>query len=250
MTRKRRGRRTRIGKGLYRDSYGLAAAVKVGTGLEAVQREKRFAFDTSHKEMRAWQDATRAELRARQRRPVAVRGTLADDVTRYLGQVLHLASYKSRVCEVHAWTDLFGRLRRAQLTAAHVREARGRWLAADYAPKTINNRVQTLRHVYHVLDGRRAPTPADEVVALLVPPTPKVNLQPSLFRTVAAQLDDARTRARFMVIASTGVRPAEVKRAELQDVDLERRLWFVRTAKGGDLAQRGHVRGVEGVRGG
>ena len=82
--------------------------------------------------------------------------------------------------------------------------------------------------------GRRAPTPADEVTALTVPPTPKVNLQPAMFRTVAAQLRDAKTRARFMVIASTGVRPAEVKRAEAQDVDLERRLWFVRTAKGGE----------------
>ena len=91
-----------------------------------------------------------------------------------------------------------------------------------------------MRHVYHVLDGRRAPTPADEVAALTVPPTPKVNLPAAMFRTVAANLRDAKTRARFMVIASTGVRPAEVKWAEPQDVDLERRLWFVRTAKGGE----------------
>ena len=127
MKGKRHARRKRIGKGLYRDSYGLSATVKVGARIEAVQREKRFAFDTPHKEIRAWQDATRAELRALQRRPVAIRGTLADDVTHYLRQVQHLASYKSRVSEVHAWTDLYGSLRRAQLSAAHVREARGRW---------------------------------------------------------------------------------------------------------------------------
>ncbi len=36
------------------------------------------------------------------------------------------------------------------------------------------------------------------------------------------------------VIASTGVRPAELKRAEPQDVDLDRRVWLVRTAKGGE----------------
>ena len=69
---------------------------------------------------------------------------------------------------------------------------------------------------------------------MTVQPTPKVNLPPAMFRTVAAHLGDAKTRARFMVIASTGVRPAEVKLAEPQDVDLERRLWFVRTAKGGE----------------
>ena len=110
MTRKRRGRRTRVGKGLYRDSYGLSATVKVGTGLEAVQREKRFAFDTPHREIRTWQDTTRAELRDLQRRPTPIRGTLEADVTLYLSQVQHLASYKSRVCEVHAWTELYGRL--------------------------------------------------------------------------------------------------------------------------------------------
>jgi site-specific recombinase XerD len=37
-----------------------------------------------------------------------------------------------------------------------------------------------------------------------------------------------------MVIASTGVRPAELKRAESADVDLERKAWIVRTAKGGE----------------
>ena len=57
---------------------------------------------------------------------------------------------------------------------------------------------------------------------------------PKTFRTVAANLTDAKTRARFMVIASTGVRPAELKRAEPADVDLERKAWIVRTAKGGE----------------
>ena len=160
MKGKRRGRRKRIGKGLYRDSYGLSATVKVGTGLEAVQREKRFAFDTPHKELRAWQDDTRAELRRLQRRPVAaVRGTLTDDVTRYLTQVQHLASYKSRVCEVHAWTDLYGSLRRAQLTAAHVREARGRWLAPKQALLKTDVQVGAWRRAWpvEVVDRRRSP---------------------------------------------------------------------------------------------
>jgi site-specific recombinase XerD len=37
-----------------------------------------------------------------------------------------------------------------------------------------------------------------------------------------------------MVIASTGVRPAEVKRTLPGDVDMERRAWIVRTTKGGE----------------
>ena len=70
-------RRKRIGKGVYRDAYGIAATVKVGTGDGAQQREKRFPFDTKLTTIREWQDAMRAELRTAQRRPSAMsRGTL------------------------------------------------------------------------------------------------------------------------------------------------------------------------------
>jgi integrase len=231
---KQKNRRKRIGPGIYRDAYGLSAAVKVGPRDGAQQREKRFPFDTPIRDIKAWQESMRAELRVALRRPIAItRGTLAADAQTYLAQVKHLASYKSRVCEVDAWTALYGRLRRVQLTAEHVRKARAQWTADEYPVKTINNRVQTLRHLYHVLDGRRAPTPADDVTPLPVSDSPKVLVNAKVFRTVAANLTDPKTRARFMVIASTGVRPAEVKRAEPSDIDLDRRVWLVRTAKGG-----------------
>ena len=68
---------------------------------------------------------------------------------------------------------------------------------------------------------------------LAVPDSPKTLVSATVFTTVATNLTDLKTRARFMVIASTGVRPAELKRAERGDVDLDRRVWAVRTAKGG-----------------
>ena len=64
------------------------------------------------------------------------RGTLEADAKTYLEQVKHLASYKSRKCEVGAWTALYGRLRRVLLTAEHVRKARATWTAEKYTPKT------------------------------------------------------------------------------------------------------------------
>src|SRR5579863_5698841 len=95
-------RRKRIGQGIYRDRYGLSATVKVGTGAEAMQREKRFAFDTPTRELKGWQDAMRVELQQRlRRRPGgAAAGTLEADARRYLAQVKHLASYKSRQGEI------------------------------------------------------------------------------------------------------------------------------------------------------
>lgn len=228
-------KRIRVGKGIYRDEWGFAATVKVGTGTEAQQREKRFPFDTPMKDMRAWQAAIRAELRAALARPASsTRGTLEADAQTYLAQVKHLTSYKSRVCEVDAWTALYGRLRRSQLSAEHVRKARATWTVDQYAAKTINNRVQTLQHLYHLLDGEKAPTPCDEVKKLPVPDTPKVLVPAVVFQTVAENLKaDPKTRARFMVIGSTGVRPSEVKRAQPGDLDMDRHVWMVRTGKGG-----------------
>jgi hypothetical protein len=90
--------RKRIGKGIYRERYGLSATVKVGTGDQSRQREKRFPFDTPLKDIKGWRGAIRAELQAQQRRPLsAVGGTLEADARIYLAQVRHLSSYKSRV---------------------------------------------------------------------------------------------------------------------------------------------------------
>ena len=100
----------------------------------------------------------------------------------------------------------------------------------------MNNRVQTLQNLYHVLDGEKAPTPADGIAKLAVPESVKVLVPAKVFQTVAANLTtDPKTRARFMITASTGVRPAEVKRTEPGDLDLDRGVWMVRTAKGGAM---------------
>jgi hypothetical protein len=68
--RKKPTRRKRVGKGIYRDAYGLSAVVKVGPRDGALQREKRYPFDTTHETIREWQEATRVELRQKLRRPV------------------------------------------------------------------------------------------------------------------------------------------------------------------------------------
>jgi hypothetical protein len=160
-----------------------------GTAGRRAATGKAIPVRHADSDIKAWQESMRAELRTVLRRPIsAVRGTLEADAKRYLAQVAHLASYKSRVCEVDAWTALYGRLRRVQITAEHLRKARAQWSADEYTPKTINNRVQTLRHLFHVLDGRRSPTPADDVTPLPVPDSPKVLVNAKVFRTVAANL--------------------------------------------------------------
>lgn len=235
------GRRpqTRIARGIYKDAAGYLVQVSVGSGPQIRRRSSRFPLRTPLKDLRDWQTHTRAALLDQ---PAADRGTLAGDVGRYLEHVRHLASWTERRSELRAWLLRYPRLSRAKLSTTHVRQAVTAWSAAGVAPKTINHRLQALRHLYRVLDGKRASCPVDEVDPLPVPRTPPRVVAPSVILMVYENLKagerkgtlrDAKTRARFMVLASTGKRPSELKRAQPGDVDLARRVWQVRDGKGG-----------------
>jgi integrase len=215
--------------GIRRDRYGFRAYVKVG----ALQREKRFPPETSLKTMQAWRDECRVALRALPVR--TTRGTLAADVAVYLAleTVKTLVSVKSLRCELMAWVDRYGDWPRTRLTRDQVLESREAWLTEGKAPKTINHRVRALRGLYHRLDGSKASTPCDDVKKLEEPDPAPHFVSAKILRRVAQNLPDAKTRARFMVLASTGQRPAQLRRAQKGDVSLVRRVWFVRPAKGG-----------------
>ena len=51
-------------------------------------------------------------------------------------------------------------------------------------------------------------------------------------------LRSRKTRARFLVLATTGRRPCEVMRAKPEDVNIEVRVWVPRDAKGGYFPRR------------
>jgi integrase len=240
----RRGKRLRLAKGIYRDKTGIAATVAIGTGPAKQQREKRYPHGTPLKDIKQWQLDTAAALR--EDVGVAKRGTLKADAKRYLRLATYLQNWSGVRSEVRAWTALYGSLHRAQITPAHVLEARVKWLAEGYAPKTVNDRVGRLRRLYRTLDAtpqrKKPPTPCDTVEDLYVVEAPSVAPNVATIVTVLRNLEagerkgtlrDAKTRARFLVKATTGKRPSEVMRAEPTDVDLEARTWRLRNGKGG-----------------
>jgi integrase len=241
----RRGKRVRLAKGIYRDKSGIAATVAIGTGPAKVQREKRYPFDTPLKTIKQWQLDTAAELR--EDVGVTKRGTLKADAARYLKLAQYLKNWSGVRSEVNAWVARLGHLHRNQITPTHVLEARVDWLAEGYAPKTVNDRVGRLRRLYRTLDAtpqrKKPPSPCDTVPDLPVIEGPSVAPAPAILVTVLRNLEqgeqhgtlrDAKTRARFLVLATTGKRPAEVMRAVSDDLSLETRVWRVRNAKGGE----------------
>lgn len=233
----RTGRRRRIATGIYADKSGLSAVVTVNRH----QKEHRFPPGTDLQTIRDWRRDTVEALE--KKHAGGRRGTMGGDAKIYLAQVGHLTSLKARRVEVHAWLAFLGReTLRDDVTSEDVRRARVAWLKAKKKPKTINNRLQTLRHWYLTLDGPDADTPCDGISALPVEKTPPVFIDAELVTRVDAELQrrerandyhDRKTRARFRVLATTGKRPSEVMRAQPADVDLERRVWIVRDGKGG-----------------
>lgn len=216
--------------GIKRDRYGFRAYVKVGK----LQREKRYPPDTSFKIMQAWRDECRVALRKLKQAPAA-KDTFKSDAKLYLAMasIKALGSYSSRVCEIQCWYAHIGDIARDRVTRADIIRAREAWLADGYAPKTINHRVRALRHLYSTLDGSRSATPADDIQKLAEPEADPKFVAVSTIKKVAKNLTDPKTKARFMVLAATGMRPAQLRRAQQIDVNLRKRIWSVRPAKGG-----------------
>lgn len=230
------GRRIKITEGIYREGNRLRVTLKVS----GTQKERAYPLGTALDIMQQWREETRVKLRYS--RPKGPKGTLAGDAARYLKQVGHLASLKSRKNEIRVWVERLGTTLRDTITKADVLEARVAWIDAKVKPKTVNNRVQTLRHLFRTLDGPGAASPCDHIRPLAVGKTPPVYISAEKVIEVEATLHayesvnrllDEKTRARFRVLATTGKRPSELMRAQKADVDLERRVWLVRDGKGG-----------------
>jgi site-specific recombinase XerD len=235
----------------------MAEMIRATVTVAGRQREHRFPPKTAKHIIETWKARKRAELKKRfpARAPRdGTPGTVAADIERVIPQRKELASWSDYCANLRAWVPFIGTLNREAVEKSHIRTARGQWLEAGAAARTVNNRVSALRQFYKILDGEDAPTPCDGL-KWLKPPEPAKQLVPvDIVNRVCARLleraDQWRTgrtgkgrpggqhalkdRARLMVMAACGKRPAEVGRTEPADLDLDRRIWYDRAAKDGD----------------
>ncbi len=234
----RKGKRRTLARGIYLDSGGFELRIMVGGVLYTTRRP----HGTSLADLKNARLALRAQ--AHTETPKSARGSLAADAEKYLTLIRHLASCRNRKAHLAHWCALYPSVHRHTITARHVMEAQNVWRDHGVSPKSINHRVDTLRNLYHRLDGSRRPTPCDDVARLDVPKTMIQRVSDDLILDVDARLQaheadprhplwSAKTRARFRVLTSTGKRPCEIMRAKPEDVDLVNRVWVPRDAKGG-----------------
>lgn len=226
-------KRSTISRGIYRDASGYCVRWRD----HGIIREQRFPADTPPdvlerfrlRQLSQAQPATGERLTS-----------FARDVARFLRPRRAKACYKSDRSHLKPWIKLFGRRSRWAIKGDDIQRAIGDWEDDQKSAKEIRHRVKLLQQLYRTL-APESPTPCDRVTLPTVPDPRPVYVALSLIDTVAerlrlqelaGRLRDAKTRARFVVLATTGQRPAQLVRAQPFDVDLVARRWVVRPAKG------------------
>jgi integrase len=241
-------------KGYRRTSTGFRAWVRVGRLPLAT---KRFPKGISEKAIRDWRADKRAELRATDRRRVHLAeverptpGTFRADAAIYLASVKGMPTYHHRAREIGAWVREFGDRQRAAITALEIRTVLARWVSDQgpnvftrqlkhggrrpvrFSPQSCNLYRAALSHLYTVLDGRSAANPVRDVPKLRTPdPEPRA-LAPGVGPEIFSHMAPSKTKARLLVIATTGIRHAQVMRIQPEaDWNRHDRTLYVRSAK-------------------
>jgi integrase len=227
-----RVQRLRLAEGVYQDRYGVSVMAKVGN----LQREIRHPLGTDLEILKSARLQLKAQLDAERGTVRPVTGTLRADAQKWIARKKGHVSFKSERSHLAAWYPALGETLRSAISRERVETIIAGWRESGVALRTIRHRCRVLRELYQALDGPKAANPLDGV-RVPVPPAPTPKAVPhTTIRDVAASLKKAKRMkdyARFLVRATTGQRPAQIMRAEPGDVDLKRRLWFVRPSKGG-----------------
>jgi integrase len=222
-------KRTTVAKGIYRDAYGYQLRWRD----RGVPRQKRFPLDTPLDHLKEFRKARLQ--RAKQQRELHGNGSFVRDAVRFLKTRRRLPSFEADRSHLRPWIHRFRRMSRWAVTPDQVRRALQEWAALGYSTRTLRHRLRMLRALYQALDPGVVDIPTAGVKAPKGKPSP-IQRRPRQLRLQEmpgiGRLRDAKTRARFLVLATTGMRPAQLKRALALDISLDERLWIVQPAKG------------------
>lgn len=219
-----------VAPGIYRLPNGTFRAVaRVGDRKTGPRpQEKRFPKNTPLREMKAWQEGKRSEMRRSDLRPAT--GTYAADRLKYLDCTEGQLEYPTcREYETAAWLPTFGHRNRHTITDREIEDQVRTWQREGVAASTIRHRLSALSMLYKVLDGKNAYNPVS-TVKRPVEPKPGINAVPlemvvkvskALAERVAQNNRGWKTLARIRVLAETGMRHSQVMRLTPMDLRLE-----------------------------
>jgi integrase len=206
-------------------------------------KSKRFPVTATKTEIKQWKEDTRVAAR-KQPKVRAARGTLAEDVARYLKLVATMPSITDRTRDLQAWVAVLGMRPRSQLTRQDYQLQLQEWRlrggrdGAPLAASTVNHRRTALMHLYSTVDGKGAPNPLRDIPPFPEPPPEPRDIGIENARAIIAAMPRSKTRARVKVLAWTGVRGrSEIGPMKPAHVNLTEARCWVPTGKGGKPRQ-------------
>lgn len=182
-------------------------------------------------EMKQWRESARADFKRRQTAPAEpLSHGFTRDAEAYLKAVAAMTSYTDRKRDIDWWSSIFGERPREGIQSHEVAAALA---TLKCSASSCNHRRTALSHLWRTLDGKSARNPVRDVPKRREPDAEPRGLPYEMIRQLFDAMVDSKTKARLMVLAWTGIPPAQQKRIKLEDIDLENRSVYVRgRAKG------------------
>lgn len=184
-----------------------------------------------------WIDNARASLQLGLPIPEQTGPAFPEDVTRYLKAVTSMPTYSDRERDMLRWAAIFRGRDRNSITPLEIRTHLEGWRVTK-AASTCNKRRTALMSFYTELNGRSGYNPVRDVEKY--PEEEEIRSQhPYTILRVLSFMRPSQTRARLMVILTTGWPHAQLKRLKPEHLKLDQARAFVTPRQKG---KRGKVR--------
>ena len=208
-----RGTRQRIATGIFRDSIGIAVIVSV----KGKPHEYRCPHDADVSELIKERLTLKKAGALDVERESATADTLRADAATYLSTLTGRHKADADDILTH-WVTAFGDRHRDAITAVDVRQQLAAW---GKAPSTLNHRRQVLSSLYKSLNGANGYNPVREVPKVRERYDTPRSLSYSVITAILDQMGPTQSRARFAVMAYTGLPQAQMAQLTPADVDLK-----------------------------
>lgn len=210
--------------------------VKTSTGFRAFIRlsqdhlaSKRFPPGTPMPAIKQWREAQRVDFRRRTSIvSTAPSEGFAKDAETYLKAVAHMPSFTDRQRDIQWWISIFEERPRASIQSHEIAAALA---SSTLSAGSLNHRRSALAHLWTVLDGKAARNPVRDVPKRREPDPEPRGLSYDVIEQIFAVMEESKTKARLMVMAWTGIPPAQLQKITKADLD-DRSVYVRGRAKG------------------
>lgn len=213
-----RGKRVRIGQGIYQDAHGISVIAQAGTYPNKVASpEVRFTLGTPMDELKAcWAREKAKLLESLTNGAKARRGTLSTDVAEYFRtRTLSKQLRQERMAQLSWWCERFGDRVRGNLQPVELQQA---MKTLKLSASTVDKYRQALSNLFVVLDGKNAANPFRDIPKLDQPEARPLDVDYDQIEVLLANVGDkgwhgkgeSKTKARLRVLAYAPVTLAQL----------------------------------------